>query len=467
MLREHATMFRRLMIFADLCIVTGAFFLAYYLRDAALCPISGLLWFLLLFVALWGFLLYFSGMYASFRLKNLKEVLFIIYQASYLGFFIFAALCYVFKVPSISRIFVFSSFILAMFFLAVEKVALIQFFRHLRRKNFNYKNILIVGTGERARDFIQKIEQNREFGLHIIGLINTEDTSEVGNMINGYKVLGTLKDIPEIFRNNILDQVLFIVPYSSLGKIEESMLYLQTVGVRVDIAMDYFSRKLAWPTHTEFFGVPFLSFASTQEKLLPLLIKRFFDMAVSCLGLVLLAPVFVITALLIKITSPVPIFFTQERGSLNGRRFKLYKFRTMAADAEFRLNELRELNEMEGPVFKVKNDPRITPLGRWLRKFSIDELPQIWNVLKGDMSLVGPRPPLMSEVSQYDDWQMRRLSMRPGITCLWQVKGRNKITDFSQWVKLDLEYIDNWSLWLDLRILLKTIPVVFFGIGAK
>ena len=180
-----------------------------------------------------------------------------------------------------------------------------------------------------------------------------------------------------------------------------------------------------------------------------------------------MAPVFIITAIIIKATSKGPVFFNQERSGLNGRRFILYKFRTMVVDAETRLKDLLSSNEMNGPVFKMTQDPRITKIGKILRRFSIDELPQLWNVFKGDMSIVGPRPPIPEEVKNYDYWHRRKLSMRPGITCLWQVGGRSKITDFSEWMRLDLKYIDNWSLWLDCKILLKTIPTVLFGIGAK
>jgi exopolysaccharide biosynthesis polyprenyl glycosylphosphotransferase len=198
-----------------------------------------------------------------------------------------------------------------------------------------------------------------------------------------------------------------------------------------------------------------------------LLIKRGIDIAGALLGLAVLIPFGVLTAVLVKLTSPGPVFFRQTRSGLNGRTFTLLKYRTMYRDAEARLKELKDKNEMQGPVFKMENDPRVTPLGRLLRKFSIDEFPQLWNVLVGDMSLVGPRPPIPSEVDQYDPWHRRRLSMRPGITCIWQVRGRNKITDFDEWMRLDLEYIDTWSLWLDIEILMKTIPVVVFGVGAK
>jgi exopolysaccharide biosynthesis polyprenyl glycosylphosphotransferase len=210
-----------------------------------------------------------------------------------------------------------------------------------------------------------------------------------------------------------------------------------------------------------------LTFESTTAKLEHLFIKRLFDFVGSGIGLVILSPLFLVVSVLIKATSAGPVFFKQERCTLYGRKFIFYKFRTMIADAESRLKDILKYNEMNGPVFKMTNDPRVTVIGKWLRKFSIDELPQLWNVLKGDMSLVGPRPPLPEEVKQYDIWQRRKLSMRPGITCLWQTSGRSRIADFRDWIKLDLEYIDKWSLGLDFKILFKTIPVVLFGIGAK
>jgi exopolysaccharide biosynthesis polyprenyl glycosylphosphotransferase len=190
------------------------------------------------------------------------------------------------------------------------------------------------------------------------------------------------------------------------------------------------------------------------------------DIVIAGAGLIVLSPLFLLIAVAIKRTSPGPIFFRQLRCGLKGRTFILYKFRTMVLDAEERLSSLMARNEMKGPVFKITDDPRLTPIGRFLRSKSLDELPQLWNVLRGDMSLVGPRPPLPREVKDYEPWQRRRLSMKPGLTCLWQVSGRNKITDFANWVKLDSEYIDRWSLWLDVKILCRTVPAVVLGTGA-
>jgi exopolysaccharide biosynthesis polyprenyl glycosylphosphotransferase len=214
-------------------------------------------------------------------------------------------------------------------------------------------------------------------------------------------------------------------------------------------------------------GIPLLTFSTVPHNEFVLALKRVFDILVSSAAIILFVPFFLPISLAIKATSPGPVFFHQTRVSLNGRHFTLYKFRSMVANAEEKKQELLHLNQMEGPVFKMENDPRVTWVGQFLRKTSLDEFPQFWNVLKGDMSIIGPRPPLPEEVEQYQPWQRRRLSMRPGLTCLWQIKGRNTIRDFEQWINLDLQYIDTWSLGLDLKIFLKTIPTILLARGAK
>ena len=214
-------------------------------------------------------------------------------------------------------------------------------------------------------------------------------------------------------------------------------------------------------------GIPMISYQMTPSSFTALVFKRLCDLVISGLGLVFISPVYLLIVIAIKLSSKGPVHFEQERVGLNGRTFKLYKFRTMVKDAESKLKDLLAHNEMQGPAFKMENDPRITGIGRFLRKFSLDELPQLWNVFCGDMSLVGPRPPLVREVKQYDDWHQRRLSMRPGITCLWQVSGRNKIINFDEWARLDLKYIDEWTLSLDFKIMMRTLPAVLSASGAK
>jgi exopolysaccharide biosynthesis polyprenyl glycosylphosphotransferase len=209
-----------------------------------------------------------------------------------------------------------------------------------------------------------------------------------------------------------------------------------------------------------------LSFTSTPHDYLALFLKRTFDIVVSATVLLVASPVLLLVCVAIKLDSPGPIFFPQRRIGLSGREFTLYKFRSMCLDAEHRLPDVREYNEMGGPVFKMLRDPRVTRVGRWLRRTSLDEFPQFWNVLRGEMSIVGPRPPIPAEVKRYERWQRRRLSVRPGITCTWQVSGRNDI-DFEQWMALDLEYIDTWSFWRDLHIVMRTIPAVILGKGAR
>jgi exopolysaccharide biosynthesis polyprenyl glycosylphosphotransferase len=240
----------------------------------------------------------------------------------------------------------------------------------------------------------------------------------------------------------------------------------EELGIRTRVAMNFFQNRVARIEIEELEGVPLLTFTTTPSDETQLALKRLLDVAVSVLTLTLAAPVILIAALAIKLSSPGSVLFKQQRVGLNGRIFMLYKFRTMIEDAHERRGEIAHLNEMSGPVFKAKSDPRITPIGRILRKFSLDELPQLWNVLKGDMSLVGPRPPIPEEVASYHRWHRRRLSMKPGLTCLWQISGRNNI-DFDAWMQLDLQYIDNWSPSLDLKILLRTIPAVLTGRGAS
>ncbi|MCK5214887.1 MAG: sugar transferase [Candidatus Omnitrophica bacterium] len=467
MLKEHTTIFRRLTICIDLVIVAACFFIGYFLRARAegLLPIETYIWIIPVVVFLWGASFYFLGMYRSFRLKKMSEIIGIIIQSAIISFVSFGSITYLFHIEHISRGMIILIFILATLATGIEKLILRQIFYHLRKKGFNFRNIIIVGTNKRAKQFIRQVSRHKEFGLKIIGIV--DDGVDKDEKVEGYSVLGGLKNIPEILRNQAIDYVFFIVPRSMLSCIEEPILYCEKVGATVSVAVDLFEMQFTTGKEGSFFGMPLITFESTSDKIFQLLLKRVFDFIASGLALLVMGPIFLSVSLIVKLTSKGPVFFTQMRSGLNGRKFKLYKFRTMVQDAEKKLDELKQHNEMQGPVFKMEHDPRITPIGRLFRKLSIDELPQLWNVFRGDMSLVGPRPPIPSEVEQYDHWQRRRLSMRPGITCIWQINGRNKITDFNEWMKLDLQYIDTWSLWLDLKILLQTIPVVLFAVGAK
>jgi exopolysaccharide biosynthesis polyprenyl glycosylphosphotransferase len=468
MLKEKATILRRVAICTDACIAAGAFYLGHLLRELLghMSPLHEYIWILPVFVCTWVFFLYIFDIYNSFRAKTITEILTVIAKSAFLGFVAFGVLTYILKIENVSRAFIYFIFLISAVCIALEKVCLIFFFRRVRQRGFNFRNILIIGTGKRAQKFVDTIRDHKDLGFVVTGLVD-EDASMVGKAISGCKVLGTFNDLTHIIHKNVIDDVVFVVPRSWLGRIEELMQVCEREGIRIHIAVDFFELKLAKAKQTDLRGLPLLTFETTPDQIWHLLIKRFFDVVVSGISLLLLSPVFAIIALLIKLTSSGPVFFRQQRCSLNSRQFTLYKFRTMVMDAESRLKDIMHHNEMDGPVFKMANDPRLTRIGNFLRRSSLDELPQLWNVFKGDMSLVGPRPPIPAEVVKYDNWQRRRLSMKPGITCLWQVNGRNKIVDFNEWMRLDLEYIDNWSLYLDLKIFLKTIPAVLFGIGAK
>ncbi|MBI4309436.1 MAG: sugar transferase [Candidatus Omnitrophica bacterium] len=473
MLKEYADIFRRVLIITDCALMGSAFFLAYFACRhmdrfflSGIYFLSAYLWILPLSMALWGWFLYALRMYNAFRLKKTGEIISIIVRSAFLSFVIFSVIAYVCNIEHISRLFVGLFFVVTLLLLILEKVSLILFFRRLHARGFNFRNVLVVGTGARARNFVRYLDQDKELGLKVIGLVD-EDPMRTGAVIQGHEVLGDLSDIPEILRRQVVDYAVFIVPRSSLGKIEPGLRQCEMVGVTASVAVDLFNLKFAMIKETDMMGIPMITFEVGPHNIVDLLIKRLCDIVISSAALALISPLYLAVAISIKLTSPGPVYFVQERCGLSGRKFKLYKFRTMVQGAESRLKDLLSHNEMSGPVFKMENDPRITTIGKSLRKYSLDELPQLWNVFHGDMSLVGPRPPLPSEVQQYDPWHQRRLSIRPGITCIWQASGRNRISNFDQWVTMDLEYIDHWSLWLDFKILFKTLPAVLSASGAK
>jgi exopolysaccharide biosynthesis polyprenyl glycosylphosphotransferase len=277
-----------------------------------------------------------------------------------------------------------------------------------------------------------------------------------------------LERFVEMLHDEMVDIVVFSMEEEVIPQIREALLACEAEGVEAWVSADFIQTLFTQVQFDQFAGQPLLIYRTTPTISWELVAKRIMDVTGSfCLLVVTSLPILII-AILVRWTSPGPIIFWQNRSGLHGRPFRMYKFRSMVTNAEQARAELESMNEMSGPVFKVKNDPRVTPLGRWLRRTSLDELPQLWNVLRGEMSLVGPRPLPLYETANFSDIsQRRRMSVRPGLTCLWQVRGRSKITDFKDWVRLDLEYIDRWSLWLDIQILLRTVPVVLFGWGAK
>ncbi len=424
------------------------------------------LWLLLIILPLWLCTLHAMGAYSKLRVKSFREIFWVLLKSSVSSLLFLSSFVFLFKLNYVSRSFMTLFFAISLGFLSFERAVLIEIWRMMAKRDYFGRKILIVGTGPRAKALIQEVHSHKHWGLSLVGLLDP-DPAWIGKELSGIPIIGALRDLPTILHERVIDEVIFVVPRNWMTLIEEGVLHCERVGVMATVATDLFNLRFAKAKATEMGGIPLVSFQATPVSIWQMAIKRFADIILALIGITVLLPLFPFLALLIKLTSKGPIFFTQTRCGLNGRLFKIYKFRSMVVDAEAKQAELLHLNEMGGPVFKLTHDPRFTVIGKWLRKTSIDELPQLLNVLRGEISLIGPRPPVPQEVSKYQPWQRRRLSMRPGITGYWQVNGRSEITDFDKWMKLDLEYIDRWSLLFDMQIIFKTIPVVLFGKGAK
>jgi len=334
--------------------------------------------------------------------------------------------------------------------------------RAFRRSGHNSRQTLIVGSGTRAFDVLQVLERHREWGTFVVGFLDDGDVPRDPRIPADR--LHKLVELPSILKHQVVDEVIIACPRSMIAGLGPVVGTCASAGIPMTLLSDIFGDYLPPPRVTRFGAMAALSFAPVHHSRSQLMVKRLFDVVGSATALLVALPLLMIAAIAIKLTSPGPVLFRQIRTGQYGRTFWIYKLRTMTEDAEVRRTELLHANEMTGPVFKMRNDPRITSVGKWLRRLSLDEIPQLWNVVCGDMSLVGPRPPLPHEVAEYATFDRRRLSMRPGLTCLWQIGGRN-LVDFADWVKLDLEYIDNWSLANDLKIMVRTLPVIVRGTG--
>jgi exopolysaccharide biosynthesis polyprenyl glycosylphosphotransferase len=313
---------------------------------------------------------------------------------------------------------------------------------------------VLIGAPEDTTEMLAKIRNHADEGIDIVAELD----------LNNYSV----ERVTQLVHEHSAAGVIINTRHTYFGEIEKAIHACELEGLEVWLMADFFKPKISRTSYDEFQGRPMLVFQSAPEESMQIAMKRLVDIIGAATLLIFGSPFLLVFALLVKRGSPGPVLFRQARCGLRGKPFIMLKFRTMVTNAEQRQHELAAMNEMSGPVFKVTNDPRVTPIGRFLRKYSIDEWPQLVNVLRGEMSLVGPRPLPVEEVRRFDDMaHRRRLSVKPGLTCLWQISGRNDVRDFRDWVRLDLEYIDNWSLWLDIKILIRTIPVVIVGTGAK
>jgi exopolysaccharide biosynthesis polyprenyl glycosylphosphotransferase len=338
----------------------------------------------------------------------------------------------------------------------------VRAWRH--RRGLGVNRVLIVGADEIARSIMRAIVARPELGYQVVGFVD-DDPVKSQTDIGRYPALGDTNRLPELIVEHDVDEVMITLPWVSHRKIIHLMQQCERRAVRVRIVPDLFQMALSQVVVDHLDGIPLLGIREPALSEWQVVLKRVIDVLISALGLIMLSPVLLLVALALKLDSPGPIIFRQVRVGRGGREFVCFKFRSMCVDAEARLNELREKNESSGPLFKMRHDPRLTRMGRLLRRTSMDELPQLWNILRGEMSLIGPRPAIPAEVTQYEAWHRRRLEASPGLTGLWQVSGRSNLT-FDEMVLLDIYYIENWSPVLDLQIMLKTIPTVILGAGA-
>lgn len=417
-----------------------------------------------------GWVVIFSALvhYEPNRLKTLRSQLRDVIKATTIAAFLLIIVSALFSFSRITSEVVLLVWVSATVLCILMRVAIRWFLMQVRRSGYNYRHLLILGFNPQALQMAQRIDATPELGYKITGYVS-EETGPLSSSPHASdgRVIGTVQNLKSILEKGPADEILVCLPFwENVSTIVEAVRLSQELGIVVRLFSDPAHAKILERFHIERFDGDLVVTLFREQSLVQLLLKRLMDFFGSLALLILLSPLLLAVAIGIKLTSPGPVLFVQERVGMNKRKFKLLKFRSMFIDAEKRRQELAHLNEMDGPVFKIKNDPRVTPLGRFIRKTSIDELPQLLNVLRGHMSLVGPRPPLPAEVDQYEWLYRRRLSIKPGVTCLWQISGRNEVT-FKQWMEMDRDYIDNWTIWLDIVILAKTLPAVLFRKGAS
>ncbi|HEY5777122.1 MAG TPA: sugar transferase [Terrimicrobiaceae bacterium] len=446
----------------DAVLLGGVFWLCHFLLSNAafsepegeMPGLSHFLWMLAVIIPFGPFLLELQGFYHYQLEKSLLKSLGQIGRAGF--WLIVIIMCAVvllrLEVPSRSLLFVFC--IAAPVALILKERAYIVHRTMRLRRGETGERIILAGESDKAQAILSSFSQSQRLEIQVVEIVDLEH-------------FGTEALIDAIHRNNI-GRVILTFSRMEMDKVQRAIEACEVEGVEAWLSADFIHTSVARPTFESLGRRPMLVFRTTPEISWTLLIKNAIDRGLAALGLIALCPVLLIIALAVRMTSPGPVIFCQRRAGIHGRPFTMLKFRTMLLDAENRHSGLLGRNEMRGPVFKIEHDPRLTPIGRWLRRTSLDELPQLVNVLLGDMSFVGPRPLPLYEVEKFQRAShRRRLSMKPGLTCLWQIRGRNNVTSFEEWVRMDLEYIDRWSLSLDILILLRTIPVVVAGAGAK
>ena len=407
----------------------------------------------------WVSILWLHGLYRLRRhWSSRSDATEIVRATTLLALIAFGGL-FVVHLPEVSRLFLASLFMTQLAVAIGSRLVIRSVFEAARRRGLARHYMLVVGTDDWAETFADRIEEHRQLGLQVIGYIGPAPADHPLRRPH----LGGIDDVERVLHERVVDEVAICLPVADEWAVVEAITRIcAEEGKIVRVPTVGSAPRLPGSVVEPFADLVVQSIVYGPDRILSLLGKRVIDLLGASAAIVLTSPVLVVVALAIRLGDGPPILFRQRRVGLHGREFDIVKFRTMVPDAESRLDGLRVRNEIRGPAFKVSSDPRISPIGRWLRRTSIDELPQLWNVLRGDMSLVGPRPPLPGEVSHYDVWHRRRLAMKPGITGLWQVSARHA-EDFNRWVSIDLDYIDRWSLWLDLKIIARTIPAMLEG----
>lgn len=458
----------------DALLVVGSFMIAYWVRYeiqwirqvelAYLVPFSAYLPSVLALVGIQVFIYWVEGAYRIDRKKTLLDEIYIVLRGTLIGIATMIVIVFLTTPIYHSRLIFGYAGIVILFFVGSARAIERYVITWRRKRGLGVSRLLIVGAGEIGRSIMRTTVARPELGYKIVGFVD-DDPERAQTDIGNYPALGTTDKLPYLMDTHDVDQVIITLPWISHQKILDIMHRCARNNIRVRIVPDLFQMTLSRVIVEQLDGIPLLGMREPSLHHWQALFKRTIDLCMASLSLTALSPLMLGVAIAIKLDSPGPIIFKQTRLGRNQQRFTCLKFRSMHVGAESKLEELREENESTEPTFKMQDDPRQTRVGRMLRRTSVDELPQLWNVLKGDMSIIGPRPPIPSEVEEYDAWHLRRLEVRPGITGLWQVSGRSDLT-FDEMVLLDIYYIENWSPLLDLRILLKTIPTVILGQGA-
>jgi exopolysaccharide biosynthesis polyprenyl glycosylphosphotransferase len=479
MLKEKGSLILEMQKAIDIAITGFSFIAAYFIKrnllPEGLSELSNdpnYYIILLLIVIAWYISFKWMGMYMSYRQQTFWQFFVVILKSCFMGMALVGIAMYLTRIQGVSRLLMGIFFILDIGLLTLSKYIIFKTLEKIRTDGFNTRNILIVGSEDRACQVIEAVEKYKATGYRVLGCFELEEESLGKTVCGDQKVIGLIRDLEAYLRNNIVDELIFAMPLKKIKNGDRYMVLAESMGIKVRIIPDWelhylmYRPGIATIQVEEFLGVYNMALQSTPQNEGKLLIKNAFDVSSAAFLILVLSPFFIVIGLAIKIFSKGPVLYKQERLGMNGRRFQVYKFRTMVKNADELLKELAEMNEADGPVFKIKNDPRIIPyVGSFLRKTSLDELPQLLNVIKGEMSLVGPRPPIPKEVDEYSVWHRRRLSMKPGITCLWQIAPRRNDLSFEDWMKLDLKYIDTWSLFNDFKILALTARAVLTGAG--